>query len=83
MIWAACGYVKQAAISALRCAISAVKQGRFDRIVSVGMLEHVGRAHLPTFFRKVSQCLEDDGIALIHTIGRIGTPGPTDPFITK
>ena len=38
------------------------------------MLEHVGRAHLPTFFRKVSQCLEDDGIALIHTIGRIGTP---------
>ena len=57
--------------------------GRFDRIVSVGMLEHVGRAHLPTFFRKVSQCLEDDGIALIHTIGRIGTPGPTDPFITK
>lgn len=59
------------------------EKGRYDRIVSVGMLEHVGRAHLPTFFRKVSQCLEDDGIALIHTIGRVGSPGPTDPFITK
>ena len=60
-----------------------LETGRFDRIVSVGMLEHVGPANLPMFFRKVSACLEDDGIALIHTIGRVGTPGPTDPFISK
>ena len=56
---------------------------KFDRIVSVGMLEHVGRAHLPQFFRQVSQCLKDDGVALIHTIGRRGKPRGTDTFIAK
>ena len=56
---------------------------RFDRVVSVGMLEHVGRGHLASFFHHVSRCLEDDGVALIHTIGRIGPPGPTDSFISK
>lgn len=56
---------------------------RYDRIVSVGMLEHVGQRQLTTFFKQVSHCLEDDGMALIHTIGRIGPPAPTDSFISK
>ena len=57
--------------------------GRFDRIVSVGMFEHVGVNHYITFFRKVSQLLAEDGVALIHTIGRLGPPTATDPFIAK
>lgn len=56
---------------------------KFDRIVSVGMLEHVGSAHLKTFFSQVSHCLEDDGMALIHTIGRSGSAEATDSFISK
>jgi cyclopropane-fatty-acyl-phospholipid synthase len=59
------------------------EERRFDRVVSVGMLEHVGRAQLPQFFRSVSRCLEDDGVAMIHTIGRVGEAVPTDSFISK
>jgi cyclopropane-fatty-acyl-phospholipid synthase len=55
----------------------------FDRIVSVGMFEHVGLPNYPTFFRKVNACLRDDGIALLHTIGRLSGPGFTNPFIAK
>ncbi len=57
--------------------------GRFDRIVSVGMFEHVGVNHYATYFRKIGQLLADDGVALIHTIGRLEPPTATDPFIAK
>ena len=57
--------------------------GRFDRIVSVGMFEHVGVNHYQTFFRKIRPLLADDGVALIHTIGRVGPPTATHPFISK
>jgi cyclopropane-fatty-acyl-phospholipid synthase len=55
----------------------------FDRIVSVGMFEHVGLPNYLTFFRKVNACLKDDGIALLHTIGRLSGPGFTNPFIAR
>jgi cyclopropane-fatty-acyl-phospholipid synthase len=57
--------------------------GRFDRIVSVGMFEHVGVNHYATYFRKVRDLLADDGIALIHTIGRSEPPSATNAFIAK
>ena len=56
---------------------------RFDRIVSVGMFEHVGRAQFATFFRACANLLEDDGVMLLHTIGRFGGPGTTDAFTRK
>ena len=56
---------------------------RFDRIVSVGMFEHVGVPHYREYFRKVRELLTEDGIALIHTIGRTDGPGTTNPFILK
>ena len=55
----------------------------FDRIVSVGMFEHVGTPHYHTYFRKVRDCLTPDGVALIHTIGRSGPPAFTSPWIDK
>lgn len=58
-------------------------EGTFDRIVSVGMFEHVGVPHYRTFFRKVSDLLSDDGMALLHSIGRSGRPDNTSPFIRK
>jgi cyclopropane-fatty-acyl-phospholipid synthase len=57
--------------------------GPFDRVASVGMLEHVGPALFPTFFRKVKELLVPDGVALIHTMGRMGKPGTTDRFMQK
>lgn len=56
---------------------------RFDRIVSVGMFEHVGINHYGTFFERLSNILADDGVALVHTIGRSGPPAPTNPFVAK
>ena len=44
---------------------------KFDRVVSVGMLEHVGRKFYKNYFNQVSKLLNDDGIALIHTIGSV------------
>ncbi len=58
-------------------------QGRFDRIVSVGMFEHVGVPHYNEYFATVRRLLTDEGIALIHTIGRAGPPGATSPWILK
>jgi cyclopropane-fatty-acyl-phospholipid synthase len=58
-------------------------EGRFDRIVSVGMFEHVGLNHFGAFFGKVRSLLAEDGVALIHTIGRSDGPGFTNPFIAK
>lgn len=56
---------------------------RFDRIVSVGMFEHVGRAQFVTFFAACARMLADDGVMLLHTIGRFGGPGTTDAFTRK
>ena len=57
--------------------------GTFDRIVSVGMFEHVGIDHFKRYFEQVRDLLSPDGVALIHAIGRIDGPGVTDPFIRK
>jgi len=56
---------------------------RFDRIVSVGMFEHVGVNHYRTFFDKVATLLKPDGVMLLHSIGRFGPPSATAPFIRK
>lgn len=57
--------------------------GQFDRIVSVGMFEHVGAPNFRTFFDVVRDRLSDDGVALIHTIGRTAPPRATNPWIAK
>jgi cyclopropane-fatty-acyl-phospholipid synthase len=57
--------------------------GQFDRIVSVGMFEHVGPAHYPAFFAKCRELLTEQGVMLLHTIGRVGGPGLTDGFTAK
>ena len=56
---------------------------KFDRIVSVGMFEHVGRKFYSTYFNSVSKLLNEDGIALIHTIGSVNPPRDPHPWITK
>jgi cyclopropane-fatty-acyl-phospholipid synthase len=57
--------------------------GSFDRIVSVGMFEHVGPPHYRTFFRQCRNLLTEDGVMLLHTIGRMGGPGTTDAWTAK
>jgi cyclopropane-fatty-acyl-phospholipid synthase len=57
--------------------------GRFDRIVSVGMFEHVGVQHYSAFFRKIHELLVDDGVALVHSIGRMRGPNATNAWIRK
>ena len=57
--------------------------GKFDRIVSIGMFEHVGAPNFPTFFRSAANLMTDDGVMLLHTIGRMGKPGTTDAFTRK
>ncbi|WP_436639676.1 class I SAM-dependent methyltransferase [Microbaculum sp. FT89] len=59
------------------------EDGRYDRIVSVGMFEHVGTAHYREYFEKVRDLLDDDGVALIHTIGRADGPGAANAWINK
>lgn len=59
------------------------QNGRFNRIVSVGMFEHVGVGYYRTFFEKIRELLTDDGVALVHTIGRADGPGATNPWIRK
>ena len=54
-----------------------------DRVVSVGMFEHVGVNHFATFFRAVRGALRPDGVALVHAIGRSEGPGTTNPFLAK
>jgi cyclopropane-fatty-acyl-phospholipid synthase len=56
---------------------------KFDRIVSVGMFEHVGVGHYREFFDTVARCLVRDGVALIHAIGRSDGPGGTNKWIQK
>jgi cyclopropane-fatty-acyl-phospholipid synthase len=57
--------------------------GTFDRVVSVGMMEHVGIAHFDEYFAKIRGLLKDDGYGFIHCIGRMSPPGTTGPFIRK
>ncbi len=56
---------------------------QFDRVVSVGMFEHVGAPHYETFFKTLKSCLKPDGVALIHSIGRFDGPGATNSWIAK
>ena len=56
---------------------------RFDRIVSVGMFEHVGYKNYSTFFRVANRCLKDNGLFLLHTIGRIKSLETLDPWTNK
>jgi len=57
--------------------------GSFDRIVSVGMFEHVGVAFYEAYFRRCAQLMTDDGIMVLHAIGRSSGPDVTSPWITK
>ena len=56
---------------------------KFDRIVSVGAFEHFGKKFYKTFFKKVKDIMNDNGICLLHTIGSVDEPGPIQPFIQK
>jgi len=57
--------------------------GPYDRIVSVGMFEHVGINHYNAFFTRLKSLLAPDGVALLHSIGRMDGPGSTHPWIRK
>ncbi len=57
--------------------------GVYDRIVSVGMFEHVGVPHYRRYFKTLADLLAENGVALVHSIGRSGPPGSTNPFIAK
>ncbi|MBY0510444.1 MAG: cyclopropane-fatty-acyl-phospholipid synthase family protein, partial [Rhodospirillaceae bacterium] len=57
--------------------------GHYDRIVSVGMFEHVGLRHYGTFFKHIAEMLNEDGVALIHSIGMYARPGPAPEWIKK
>jgi len=59
------------------------EENTYDRIVSVGMFEHVGVGHYEEFFRKIKDLLAEDGVALLHTIGRADGPGATNPWLAK
>jgi len=59
------------------------EQGTYDRIVSVGMFEHVGVAHYRAYFDTLRNRLNPDGIVLVHAIGRADPPGSTDPWLRK
>ncbi len=57
--------------------------GSFDRVVSIGMMEHVGIGHIDEYFAKIRSLLTPEGFAFVHSIGRISQPGTTSPFIRK
>lgn len=56
---------------------------KFDRIVSVGMFEHVGVGHYGEFFAKVNDLMHDDGLMLLHSIGHMSPPGTASPWLRK
>jgi cyclopropane-fatty-acyl-phospholipid synthase len=58
-------------------------KGTFDRIVSVGMFEHVGAGHYEEFFAKINSLMDDTGVMLLHSIGRMSPPGTTGPWLRK
>ena len=59
------------------------EEGCYDRVVSVGMFEHVGARNLDEYFVKLGRVLKDDGVAVLHSIGAMGVPGPVNPWIRK
>ena len=59
------------------------ESGHYDRIISVGMFEHVGINHYQAFFTRLKSLLAPDGIALLHSIGRMDGPGSTNPWLRK
>lgn len=59
------------------------EEGLYRRIISVGMFEHVGVNHYERFFRKISELLTEDGVAVLHSIGRPEGPGHSNPWITR
>ena len=59
------------------------ESGRYDRIVSVGMFEHVGATHYVEYFTRVKDLLADDGVMLLHSIGRMEPPGGTNTWLRK
>ena len=79
-------YIKkygQKQCSVALCDYRQLGEEKFDRIISVGMLEHVGKANLKRFFKAVAHGLTEDGVAVIHAIGRFGKPMPTSPWLQK
>lgn len=58
-------------------------KNKYDRIVSVGMFEHVGKKNYREYFEKVKDLLTDDGVFVLHSVGRVNEPGPVNPFIRK
>ena len=56
---------------------------RFDRIVSVGMFEHVGVRHYGEFFAKINELMDDDGLMVLHSIGHMSPPGTASPWLRK
>jgi len=80
---AAAGLSDQVSIELVDYRDFAAAGRKFDRIVSVGMFEHVGQPQFETFFEACANILEDDGVMLLHTIGRLGSPGLTDAFTRK
>ena len=58
-------------------------QERYDRIVSVGMFEHVGLSHYSEFFKQLYALLADDGVAVLHTIAQKNDPGPFNPWMQR
>jgi cyclopropane-fatty-acyl-phospholipid synthase len=56
---------------------------KFDRIVSVGMFEHVGVAHYDEFFARINDLMVDDGVMLLHSIGKMSPPGTASPWLRK
>lgn len=58
-------------------------RGQYDRIVSVGMFEHVGQPYYGASFQQVNDLLKDDGVALLHTIGRTSAPGTTNAWLQR
>ena len=58
-------------------------EGPFDRIVSVGLIEHLGTPHYPGFFAKTKELLAEDGVMVSHCCGRMGPPGVTDKWTRK
>ena len=59
------------------------EKGPYDRIVSVGMFEHVGKKNYDEFFANIRRLLADDGVCLLHAVGRFRDPGPVNAFIRK
>ncbi len=59
------------------------QDGKYDRIVSVGMFEHVGAGHYVEFFKKLSDLMTDDGVCVLHSIGRNQPPGNTNAWLRK